>query len=239
MEERHKIIIETGTDLDETVSRPFFNTQATRDARPVVPLSEAETASSSAPVAGTRRWPMLALLVSLAIMTGVAAGLGISIYQSRQQQPAEAAVAVRPSIRRTPAEMSWTYMPEDEEEMASDSESDTPEPATEEAVPQVFAPNPTPVSAPTSAPAPPPRNNAEDREERKAAAREERREERREQAEQRREDRRAADDDQRRQNRGRGRNRRGSDDDLPQDPIMRRTRDELYRIREIFEGTPK
>ncbi|MBC7909182.1 MAG: hypothetical protein H7Y30_01695 [Pyrinomonadaceae bacterium] len=232
MEERHKIIIETGTDPDETLSRPFFNTQATRDARPVVPLAEAGTA---APATGKRRWTMLALLAGLAIMTGVAAGLGISIYQSRQQ-PAEAAVAVRPAIRRTPAEMSWTYLPEEEEEMASDSESDMPEPATEAAEPQVVSSNPPPVSAPTSAPAPPSRNNVDDSEERKAAAREERREERRERAEQRREERRAADDDQRRQNRGR--NRRGSDDDLPQDPIMRRTRDELYRIREIFEGTP-
>lgn len=221
MEERRKIIIPTGANPEASASRPYFNTEATRAARPVVPLPEAVAQAHPSGKSGNRRWPLLALLVLAAVGIGVASGFAISGYQ-RSRQPAETSVAVRPVASKPLSTLPWTHTPEEpviEENDATAQVTDVDETAGQ-------VPDETPARAD---------DDKEEKQERKAereAEKRERREQRDERAEQERE--------QRRQDRGR---RRGPDDrnrneDLPQDPTIRRTRDELHRIREIFEGIP-
>jgi hypothetical protein len=235
MEERRKIIIPTGADPDATLAKPFFNTEATRAARPVVPLPETEVAPAqpaaavaTAPTAPTKRWMILLPLVIAAIGIGVAAGFAISSYQ-RRNAAAETSVAVRPVASKSPTTLPWTYTPEEEELIVEDDAiASADETADETAQPPQTVPEDNPA-----------RVANDDREKERREARQERAEDKRDKEQEARDDR-AAEREQRRQEREqrRGRrNRQNDDDDLPQDPI-RRTRDEVHRIREIFEGIP-
>ncbi len=239
MEERHKIIIPTGADPDAALSQPFFNTEATRAARPVVPLPETDAphnqaASTSAPRA--RRWAILAPLITAAVGIGVAAGLAISSYQRRQQpQQAETSVAVRPVAVKAPTTLPWTHTPE---EILADEEMLASAPETGEA--QGQTPEQTPVETRVREEADRDKERREARDEKRAEKQEDRHDRRQDEDDRANE---ARDDDRdrrrqgREQRRGRRNSQRDDDEDLPQDPI-RRTRDEVHRIREIFEGIP-
>jgi type IV secretory pathway VirB10-like protein len=90
MERKTKIVIPVGGaskdavpasnfDGGATVPAPLFDEEATISARPVVPLTEASKGLSS-------RFPLLALVVVLAISAGVAGGFAIGVYRSRQNR---------------------------------------------------------------------------------------------------------------------------------------------------------
>ncbi|HEX8142157.1 MAG TPA: hypothetical protein VF553_06140 [Pyrinomonadaceae bacterium] len=88
MEQKRKIIIPLGgasreaspaRDFDgsTTVPAPLFDAEATLGARPVVPIAEAQK---------SRSFPLLALVVLLAVSAGIAGGFAIGLYRSRQPQ---------------------------------------------------------------------------------------------------------------------------------------------------------
>lgn len=91
MEQKRKIIIPLGgsreaipaRDFDGTTTSqaPLFDAEATLGARPVVPLAETQR---------SRHFPLLALVVILAISAGVAGGFAIGLYRSRQIQQSAA-----------------------------------------------------------------------------------------------------------------------------------------------------
>jgi type IV secretory pathway VirB10-like protein len=94
MEPKRKIVIPLGDASREavpasnydggvTVPAPLFDEEATMGARPVVPLAEASRETS-------RRFPLLALVVILAVGAGVAGGFAIGVYKSRQNRTAAA-----------------------------------------------------------------------------------------------------------------------------------------------------
>jgi hypothetical protein len=114
MEQRRKIIIPTGTEPEETLSTPHFDTEATLSARPVVPLAEPVAlppedaygvqpngASYTPAVAATATaspWKRstLILIILAAVGLGIASGLAIGLYQSRTR--ASAPVVAQPSV---------------------------------------------------------------------------------------------------------------------------------------------
>jgi hypothetical protein len=229
MEERRKIVIPTDFDPEETLSRQYFDSEATLSARPVVPLSDAEATPPGSPAASAsaapavapakksaRRWVVPAVIAA-ALVIGLVAGVGIIAYQrSRQPQQAETPQAVGPVAEKTRAVLPWTHTPDEviPEDDSTAILNDTN--ATETARDNTLHEN-------------------EARDEKRREQAEAAREDRRAQLEQQRDERedRRQDKQQRR-----GRDERNRDDDLPQDPIIRRTQDELHRVREIFEGKP-
>lgn len=242
MEERRKIIIPTGAeDPDATVSKPFFNTEATRAARPVVPLPETPqpqpAPAQPVPQARSKRWMIIAPIVLAAVSVGIAAGFAISSYQSGRTV-AESSVAVRPVASKSSKSLPWTHTPEDEELAIEDDAL-----ASAEETIGATTGQPTQVAEDN----PPRAEEANKDKERSREAARERAEDRRDRAQSPdaervdEEDNNRADEDRerRRQEREqrRARRNRRNDDDLPEDPI-RRTRDEVHRIREIFEGIP-
>ncbi len=95
MEQKRKIVIPLGGASEDaipardydggtTVRAPLFDEEATISARPVVPLTEAPKGASS-------RFPLLALVVILAISAGVAGGFAIGVYRSRLNRTTTAA----------------------------------------------------------------------------------------------------------------------------------------------------
>jgi type IV secretory pathway VirB10-like protein len=94
MNERKRIIIQTGANPDESLSTPHFDAEATLTARPVVPLSEQDAYQKQyGGYAGHARKPfwkrpaLLALIVLVAAGVGVAAGLAIGFYKNRNAAP--------------------------------------------------------------------------------------------------------------------------------------------------------
>lgn len=226
MEERRKIVIPTGVDPEETLSRQYFDTQATRAARPVVPLSEAEQAKANAAPKSARRW-LLPTVVAGAIIIGLGAGFAISVY-ARRGQP-ESPVAVRAVADKPRSVLPWTHIP-DEPAPADDSTAAVADTNEAAAPPQDIAKHD-----------PEPQQRAGESDDKKRAREEAARDARadqRDQRDQQRDERIANEREQRRQDRERRRNIGNQNDDLPQDPINRHTQDGLHRVREIFEGTP-
>ena len=227
MEERRKIVIPTGVDPEETLARHYFDTEATLAARPVVPLTNEEAAQAATPVvkpAGRNRWLLPAVIVG-AVAVGLVVGLGISVYRSRQSQPVDAPVAVRPISDKTrDNSLPWTYTPE--EPVAAEDETATVADADETTTTREVHPRETEPRAV---------EETDRKRAREAPARDER-EDKQDQIAQQREDERAQRQEERR--RRRARDGRNADEDLPQDPIIRHTREGVHRIREIFEGTP-
>jgi type IV secretory pathway VirB10-like protein len=112
MEQRRKIVIPVGSeareaggaknfDGAETVPARLFDEEATMGARPVVPLAGASTKPSS-------RFPLLALVVILAVGAGVAGGFVIGLYKSRQtgqgESAASTAATTAAGTEQTPAQ---------------------------------------------------------------------------------------------------------------------------------------
>lgn len=108
MEQRRKIIVPTGAEAEESLSTPHFDAEATLLARPVVPLSEpveppqdvyasSNTGAAYTPRAATASpWKRstLILIILAAVGVGIVSGLAIGLYQSRRKAPAAPVVAM-------------------------------------------------------------------------------------------------------------------------------------------------
>jgi type IV secretory pathway VirB10-like protein len=198
MDERRKIVIPIGAEPDSKSEQTFFDTQARKDARPVVPLSGTPTTGPAVPAARSRKLVFLVVfLVAALAAAGTAAGY---VFLSKDRGQTEPQAAVQPVAGKTLATLPWTHTPEE------------------------------PVS----------NENAEaaiDDEEKDAA--EEARDDNRADESRARNDRAANEVDPKKANKKqkRGKTDRRNDDD--QDNPVKRTQDELHRIREIFEGPPE
>lgn len=264
MEQRRKIVVPTGTEADETLSTPHFvDDEATLLARPVVPLTEpvepppdvyadSRAAAAYAPraVATASPWKRstLILIILAAVGVGIASGLAIGLYQSRQKAPA-APVAAQPVISE-PQQQAATQTEPVQSVRASQPEEQESEPEQEAGVRAEPADEETPDRET--------KNNSADktRSDDKQSARDNRkrdeervpptdvpdnspadysvddeREERIERRERRREERREA----RRAERRRQREEEG-DAPLSVPRNVERARQEINRIRDIFEG---
>lgn len=145
MEERRKIIIQTGTEPDEALSTPHFDAEATLAARPVVPLAgpavQPARNAYSAPRAGaSSSWKRstLILIVLFAISIGVMSGLAIGFYQSRKKAPAAPPVVTAPAVNEPqqatvqpqPEPKQSTRVPKQPEEEAAQPETEAQTPVT-------------------------------------------------------------------------------------------------------------
>ena len=225
MEERRKIVIPTGVDPEETLAPRYFDTESTRAARPVVPLSDAPQGVAAVAPRSARRWLMPTIIAGVVII-GIGAGFAISVYALRQ--PPESPVAVRAVADKPRSILPWTHTP-DEPAAEEDSTAAVAD-ANEAAKP--------PQDIAKHAPEPQPRTGESD--DKKRAREEAARDARDDQRDDQRDERVANERERRKQDRERRRNigNQNKDDELPQDPINRRAQDGLHRVREIFEGTP-
>ncbi|MBD0324924.1 MAG: hypothetical protein ICV68_00750 [Pyrinomonadaceae bacterium] len=265
MEQRRKIIIPTGADPEETLSTPHFDTEATLSARPVVPLAEpvalppedaysvqqqVGAAYPPAPPTASSPWKRstLILIILAAVGLGIASGLAIGLYQSRTTK-ASAPVVAQPSASDETQQAARQPEPQLEQPPVV-NEPETPQPEEEVQIPPA-----PPVEEPESEPA----DDAVDNDDDKQSSRENRkrdetrstppvdrdkpavydpdvierdeREERRARREERRERRR----EERREERRRQRE-QNEDDPLDVPRNIERARQEINRIRDIFEG---
>ena len=163
----------------------------------------------------------------VAVGTGLAVGLGMYAFQGRNAVETPLMV-VRPVRDKFTSEFAWAHIPE-EEEAVPEEDSSAFMTDIEDAV---TTPNETTVQE-----TPPPPDTQKDKKERKPAA--DAPAEKREKV--------AITPGEPAQENGdepvtgrerRRRANRDETDELPEDPLMRRTRDGVHRIREIFEGTP-
>lgn len=124
MEQRRKIVISTGTEGEETLSTPHFDAEATLAAKPVVPLSEpvapppipqnaydSAYAPRAAAAASSTPWKRstLILIILAAVTVGIASGLAIGLYQSRNRTSAAPVVAQPAAVNET--QQSATQIP--------------------------------------------------------------------------------------------------------------------------------
>ncbi|HEX8138311.1 MAG TPA: hypothetical protein VF544_12020 [Pyrinomonadaceae bacterium] len=91
MEQKRKIVIPLGEGSEKeagaaTMRAPLFDEEATMGARPVVPIAAAYPPPST-------RFPLLALVVILAVSAGVAGGFFIGLYKSGQSRTAPPAAS--------------------------------------------------------------------------------------------------------------------------------------------------
>jgi len=233
MNERRKIVIQTGSDADDSLSTPHFDAEATLTARPVVPLAEGVAAGQAyAPrnmKTGKSRNPLLLVLIVLgAIGLGVATGLAIGFYKNRQtsappvatESPAPAPdanadkVVEPPQPQPTQAEEARASVPEVTEEPSVQPKDEKPERAARDERDDDDRKATPPI-------VPEDRRKADD-EDAEDADEEERRAERQRRREERRE-----------------RRRRERDLEQPAEfprDIERAGREGINRIRDIFEG---
>ncbi|MEA2174973.1 MAG: hypothetical protein QOD00_2565 [Blastocatellia bacterium] len=260
MAERRKILIPTGAEDTDSLETPHFDTEATRSARPVVPLS-AESGdlgplpqsvhyTQSEPVRRAKISPWLLGLVILAAMSAGAAGaLALDYYRNHKHEETQA--AIQPSDAAVAADTSGTRPTENP--LQENRQIESPAlPASSNAKKAAASPSPAHEASPAAAtvstekspePAARPKSPAATQPEH--PAREERRQDERQPdtREARRERQREVtseegpdDPDPRRP----GRRRHGRDIEVrPEDvpPQVKRANQELHRIREIFEGT--
>jgi hypothetical protein len=258
MTERRKILIPTGAEDAGPLETPHFDTEAARAARPVVPLAgqsgelgplpQSVHYTQSEPVRRARISPWLVGLVILAAMSAGAAGaLALDYYRNHKQEETQAAIqtseaAVSPApndaqpLKNSSEESRKVESPAAPVTANSKSAEHTPSPAPNAATVAVVSTekSPEPVARPKS-PAPQPEHPAREErkpDERQPDAREARRERQREATNE------EGDDDPNARARAR-RQRHPRDietrpEDVPQQ--IRRTSQELHRIREIFEG---
>jgi hypothetical protein len=227
MEQKRKIIIPLGgpsreeipsRDFDgaATTPSPLFDTEATLGARPVVPLAGTQP---------SRQFPLLALVVILAISAGVAGGFAIGIYRSRQTQPSAPSTAATTNI-------------------GTEATAQTAAPAQQ--LPATIASEKTPEPERTTASNAPvertARDNKEKRSEEQVIPPVEVRERAREKSDREvrdREERIAKDEERELKRQKKERRRRARDNDEANGDLNRqidRGAQELNRIREIFEG---
>jgi len=142
--------------VDEPLSTPHFDTEATLTARPVVPLNDQEThqlpygayTGRAAARPFWKRPAMLALIVLAAVGIGVGAGLAIGLYRNRQTAQTPAATAPSSTAedvnagqtveqppqptQPTPAPQERAAVPTDEREAAPVAPKREEEPKVEE-----------------------------------------------------------------------------------------------------------
>lgn len=228
MAERRKIIIPIRQNPDEPLPAPHFDAEATLTAQRVVPLSDEEARLLSqgnypAQKPFWKRPAVIALVVIVAAGIGVAAGFAIGMYRNRQPAQKTPVVNAQPS----PAESA---------NQITEQPTPIPSPQARASVSEKPAETPTPAEPKTEERAPTARNetkNNEDEEtppatsDKKRAGKGENDNEASDekQAERRREVRRAE-------------RRRQQDEEEPTDipRQMDRARQQINRIREIFEG---
>lgn len=127
MEQKRKIVIPLGgypkdavpaDDFDggATVPAPLFDEEATISARPVVPLTGASNGTS-------RRFPLLALVIILAISAGVAGGFAIGVYRSRLNRTAATTTATTTAGTDATAQTPAEQLPVIASEKSSESRS--------------------------------------------------------------------------------------------------------------------
>lgn len=252
-------MIPTGAEDEGPLETPHFDTEAARAARPVVPLAgqsgelspvpQSVHYTQSEPVRRARVSPWLVGLVIVAAMSAGAAGaLALDYY--RNHKPEESQAAIQPSeaavvpdasaaqpLKNPSEENRKVESPATPAKTNSNSAEHSPSPAPNASTVAVVSTekSPEPVARPKS-PAPQPEHSA--REERKQDekppdAREARRERQREVT-----DEEGSDDPNMRARARRQRHPRDIEmrpEDVP--PQLKRTTQELHRIREIFEGT--
>jgi hypothetical protein len=117
MEQRRKIIIQTGNEPLEALETPHFDEEATLlQARPVVPLAleekDADRSADSGPhrvvvpveaaAPRSRKSPVLALVVLAAVGIGIAAGFAIARYQTLQKSAATPTTSAEPVAATKP-----------------------------------------------------------------------------------------------------------------------------------------
>ncbi|MGB9178100.1 MAG: hypothetical protein WCB68_02550 [Pyrinomonadaceae bacterium] len=244
MEQRRKIVIQTGT---EPIEEPHFDAEATLSARPVVPLAESAVRESyesvqpyAVPVSSiTRRSPwLLALLIAAAALAGAAGALAIDYLRSRE--PKEATVTAQPSA--TTATVAQPVAKPAEELKASDKVSKDAQPpvvnSVDEKAPEKTAPvstanaiekKPEPESQPKASAATP--KEEPSRKETKETAKSAKPRDKSE-------DERADNERERKQQRREQRRARIVDEYKPEDLPAgnRRAKEGVTRIRDIFEG---
>ena len=71
MDERRKIVIPIGAEPDSKSEQKFFDTQARKDARPVVPLSGTPATGPAAPAARSRKLVLLVVFLVAALAAAV------------------------------------------------------------------------------------------------------------------------------------------------------------------------
>jgi hypothetical protein len=250
MEQRRKIIIPTGAEAVETPETPHFDAEETLlSARPVVPLTTEEgvtdgsdSAHRAAPSALSRSFPLLALIVVAGICVGLVGGFAIARYQSRQNAQAS------PLTTEPPAATAGTQLNgknAGQAEATSIKAVNTTNTTDDEKVAEQTAEIPKSSGATDDSEERPAREKKDDVKEVVAPTvkREKTREkERDEEAEEKaarkmeREEQRAARREERRAERRREREARGAEDDRAR--FERAGREQINRVREIFEGTP-
>jgi hypothetical protein len=259
MAERRKILIPTGAEDTGSLETPHFDTEATRSARPVVPLSaqsgdlgplpQSVHYTQSEPVRRAKISPWLLGLVILAAMSAGAAGaLALDYYRNHKHEETQA--AIQPSDAAVATDASQTRPTEnplqENRQIASPASpassnakkaEASPSPAHEASTVATVSTekSPEPAARPKSPAATQPEHPAREerrQDERQPDSREARRERQREVTSEEGPD----DPDPRRP----GRRRHGRDIEVrPEDvpPQVKRANQELHRIREIFEGT--
>jgi hypothetical protein len=248
MEQKRKIIIPVGGDPPSAIPAPHFDAEATLSAQPVVPLKEPAAPSpyndylkqrNARAAAAPWKRSTLILIVLAAIGVGVASGLAIGFYESRGK--ANAPAAAQPAASESQQAATQPRIEPTQSQPAKQTEPE-PEAQLPAAPPEPEAQKDSSDETQSAA-----ENQKEDREKNRQSARdnpkqtEERvpppvvrddpasdpvadeREARRERRERRREERR----------------RQREDDNL--DPLnvprnIKRARQEINRIRDIFEG---
>jgi type IV secretory pathway VirB10-like protein len=240
MDQKRKIVIPLGEGFGKeaggakdfeggsTVRAPLFDEEATMGARPVVPIAAAYPPPST-------RFPLLALVVILAVSAGLAGGLAIGLYKSGQNRPSAASAPAETTTTASAEQASQTPAQEQLPATIASEKSPATQPRTvaaaaveENAPTERAARDERPkrdedkVSAPVA-----PRETAREKHDREESELEERTLARQEEREARRQ--------QRQERRRRAREREEADSGDLNRQIDRGAR-ELNRIREIFEG---
>lgn len=251
-------MIPTGAEDAEPLAAPHFDTEAARAARPVVPLAgqsgelgstpQSVRYTQPAPVRRARISPWLVgLVIAAAMSAGAAGALALDYYRNHKQEETQAAIqssnaAVAPGTndahaeKNPPTENRKIESPAAPATTNSNSAEHSPSPAPNASTAAVQSEkSPEPVARPKS-PAPQPEPSAREerkQDERPPDAREARRERQREATNEE-----GSDDPNTRERARRQRHPRDLEirpEDVP--PQLKRTTQELHRIREIFEGT--
>ena len=230
MAERRKIIIPIRQNPDEPLGAPHFDAEATQTAQRVVPLSDEEARllrqgyAMRAQKPFWKRPAVIALVVLVAAGIGVAAGFAIGMYRNRN-------AAQTPVVNVQPS-------PTESTNQIAEQPTPVPSPQAHTSVPEKPSESPTPAEPKTEERAPTARNetkNSND-EETPPATSDKKRNGKDEN------DNAASDDKQaereRRREARRAERRREQDEENPIDVPrqMERARQQVNRIREIFEG---
>ncbi|MDQ3818203.1 MAG: hypothetical protein M3362_11065 [Acidobacteriota bacterium] len=232
MAERRKIIIPIRQNPDEPLPAPHFDAEATQTAQPVVPLSDEEARLLQQGQYSVRvqkpfwkRPLVIALVVIVAAGLGVAAGFAIGMYRNRQPAQTPAANA-QPSTAESTNQVGEQPTPAPSPHArasAQEKPTETPapaEPKAEERSPAARNETKNSDDEEASAAASSKKRAGKDEDDNAAAA-DERQVERERRREARRSERRRQQDEE-------------NPVDLPRQ--MDRARQQVNRIREIFEG---